>query len=155
MRDMSKKAIAILLIILLAVSAGGIYLYSRLSSPERVVQLAAEAVSDKGIDALEPYVTPEVWSMVSNVLSVVRSPLTQALAGSLLEDTDLSQVSAVLDRVSGMEWSLNDVMKSRKNASVILDFQYEKQLSGSIHVDLVKQDGKWLISSLSALRVDL
>lgn len=152
---MSKKAIAILLIILLAVSAGGIYLYSRLSSPERVVQLAAEAVSDKGIDALEPYVTPEVWSMVSKVLSVVRSPLTQALAGSLLEDTDLSQVSAVLDRVSGMEWSLNDVMKSRKNASVILNFQYEKQLSGSIHVDLVKQDGKWLISSLSALRVDL
>lgn len=43
---------------------------------------------------------------------------------------------------------VDDVLKSKDNASVILSFNYDDKLVGAIELSMVREDGEWKIDGL-------
>lgn len=148
---MKKKLIAILLIVVLIAGGAGAYVLSRLHSPEYAVRKTVDDITANGIDALEGHVTAEVWGTVSDVLKVIRNPITQAVTGVVADLTDYDAIAELVEGLKNTKWTLSDTMKGKENASVLLHFESGEKLSGTVRVDLLKQSGKWLINRLYAL----
>ena len=42
----------------------------------------------------------------------------------------------------------DDVLKSKENATVILSFNYEDKLIGTIEISMIREEGEWKIDSI-------
>lgn len=145
---MKKKCLLGGIIAFLIVVIGfGLYALDLISSPEYTLKQAIDSVHQNGIAGLEAYTTEEAWNTVSNVTNIAGTGMTylSVLGGN----TALDQVRVFLDKCSEVEWKLKDVMKGKTESAVVLAFNYQEQITGSIEVKMQKVRGKWKICSLS------
>ena len=57
-------------------------------------------------------------------------------------------VSVLKSEIQEIQWEVDDVLKSKDNASVILSFNYDDKLVGTIELSMVREDGEWKIDGL-------
>lgn len=144
-RDM-KKAIVIIssITLLLAVIAGGIGMYI-VNTPEYALKTMIDDVNTSGMAGLEPHLTGNAKETLDTVSSITSSDLFNTLMGFINQN---DYVSVLKSEIQEVQWEMDDVLKSNENAAVILSFNYEDKLIGTIEISMIKESGDWKIDGI-------
>ncbi|MDO4648932.1 MAG: hypothetical protein Q4B26_09800 [Eubacteriales bacterium] len=149
---MSKAAkiivITLSILIVAGLAGGGLYVYSRLNSPEYALLQTQKDVQENGISGLSSHVTEDLKPMVETAASVADSSIVSGLVGLLSSAADDNGLSKLQEHLSEISWELGDVLKSKNSADVHLVFKYKEEFQGDINISMVRQNGTWLINGI-------
>src|SRR5699024_5363190 len=98
-----------------------------------------------GLDGLLPHLTGDARKILDTANSVAANPLTLSLVGILGGEELVQFLRSELQKV---QWELVDLLKGSDHAQVIIGFDYEDLLSGSVQISMVREDGTWKIDGL-------
>lgn len=143
-----KKAILITssVVLLAAVIIGGFGLYI-VSTPEYALKGIIEDVNNYGIDGLTPHLTGKAKETLEAVSSVTESDLFSTIINFFNQDDN--NISVLKSEIQQIQWDVDDVLKSNNRADVILSFNYEDKLTGTIAISMIVEEGKWKINSIN------
>ena len=124
-------------------------------SPEYVLKNAIEDVRVSGLDGLKPYLTSNALKTIETVLKV--SSGVDMLAGGLSAFIPQSNfggasgasVRFLVDKLSELDWIIEDVLKGSDSAKGVLGFAYEDSVEGTIELTLIREDKEWRIDALN------
>lgn len=136
-----KKIVAILLVAAILLGIGA---YRAVSSPEFMLHRLSQEIAQNGFSAVEPHLTRELRQIYQHLMELVNQPW---LTGLLSNDSTQALI-AMMRSESALTWKLADVRKGHSTASVLVDVDstaFDAQLS----LEMIRQDGKWLISSFT------
>lgn len=141
-----KKARYIIIPILVIVLSIGIYFgISKLNSPEYALMQVANDIEESGVDGLMPHLTDDAQDMVSAITSITENKTVNSILSFLGKD---DYTSVLKSNLKDVEWSLDDVLEGDENADIVLGFNYNEKLIGTIEINMIKEDGDWKISGL-------
>lgn len=141
-----KKAILITIPVLVLIATAIIGMgYYVTSTPEYALKETIEDVHDSGIEGLYPHLTSKARTTIDAVSSVTGNNILNTILGFTGQS---EYVSVLKSEIQEIQWSLSDVLKSKENASVILSFNYDDKLVGTIELSMVREDGEWKIDEL-------
>lgn len=141
-----KKAILIIsfVVLLLVMVVGGIGLYI-VDTPEYSLKNIIEDVNISGMEGLDPHLTGKAKETLDTVSSVTENVLFNTIKGFInLND----YVGVLKTEIQEIQWEVDDVLKSKENATVILSFNYEDKLIGTIEILMIREEGEWKIASI-------
>lgn len=138
-----KKAILIIssVALLLAVIVGGFGLHI-VNTPEYALKSMIEDVNDSGIEGLTPHLTGKAKETLDAVSSVTESDLFNTIMGFINQN---DYIGVLKSEIQDIQWEVKDVLKGKENATVILSFNYEDKLIGTIEVSMIREEGEWKI----------
>lgn len=141
-----KKTVLILcsVVLFLAVVVGGFCLYA-VSTPEYALKSMIEDLSDSGMEGLEPHLTGRAKETLDAVSSVAESDLFSTIMGFLNQN---NYTSVLKSEIQEIQWAVDDVLKSKENAAVILSFNYEDKLTGTIEISMIREGGEWKVDRI-------
>ena len=146
-----KKAIIIIGILLIIVAiAIGIFNHIR-SSPEYALAKIVEQVREEGFEAVESNLTEEAYAKIEPIISISKSNIVNSIV-SLFTDDNYTNI--LVEKAKDIKWSVGDIIKNRRKASVTIGFDYEGKLKGTIDLELIKTNKKWKINNLYNLQID-
>jgi hypothetical protein len=115
-----------------------------LSSPEYALLKISKDVKKSGIEGLEPHLTEKARIVVHSIDAVSDSKLVD----SILTAIGKTNAAGVLkEHINEVEWKLKDILKGKKQATAILEFNYKNLLIGTIEINMERDDG-WKISGI-------
>lgn len=133
-------AISILLI--------GIFVFfgiSILNSPEYALMQIADDIEENGIEGIMPHLTDDAKKTVSTIISITENELINSIF-SLTQNDDFTNI--LKSNLKDIEWSLEEVLKNKEKADVVLGVNYNDKISGTIEIKMVRENGDWKISGL-------
>lgn len=141
-----KKTILIIssVVLLLAVVVGGFGLYI-VNTPEYALKSIIEDVNDSGMEGLNPHLTGKAKETLDMVASVTESDLFSKIVGFINQN---DYIGVLKSEIQEIQWGVDDVLKSKENAAVILSFNYEDKLIGTIEISMIKEEGQWKIDGI-------
>lgn len=141
-----RKAILILssIVLLLAMVVGGFGIHI-VNTPEYALKNIIEDVNDSGMEGLNPHMTSKAKETLDTVASVTESDLFSTIMGFINQH---NYISVLKSEIQEIQWAVDDVLKSKANAAVILSFNYEDKLIGTIEISMIREEGKWMIDSI-------
>ena len=141
-----RKAIVIILsiVLLLAIIAGGIGIYI-VNTPEYALKTMIDDVNTSGMEGLEPHLTGNAKEVLDTVSSITTSNLFNTIMGFINQN---DYVSVLKSEIKEIQWEVDDVLKSNQNTAVILFFNYEDRLIGTIEISMIREDGDWKIDGV-------
>lgn len=141
-----KKAILITISVLVLIATTTIGLgYYVTNTPEYALKEIIDDVHDSGIEGLYPHLTGKAKTTIDAVSTVTENNIFNTILGFIGQS---EYVSVLKSEIQEIQWSLSDVLKSKENASVILSFNYDDKLVGTIELSMVREDGEWKIDKL-------
>lgn len=142
-----KKALYIVISILVIVLSAGIYLgVSVINSPEYALMRIANDIQESGVNGLMTHLTDEAQEMVSAITSITENKTVNSILSLLCKD---DYVSILKSNLKDVEWSFDDVLEGTDRADVVLGFNYNEKLIGTIEINMIKEDGDWKINGIS------
>ena len=102
-------------------------------------------VNASGMDGLYPHLTGEARAIIDAVSSVTENSIFNTIVGFISQS---EYVGVLKSEIQEIQWEVDDVLKSKDNASVILSFNYDDKLVGTIELSMVREDGEWKIDGL-------
>lgn len=141
-----KKAFLVTISIaaLIAVTIIGMGVYAS-NTPEYALKEMIDDVNASGMDGLYPHLTGEARATIDAVSSVTGNSIFNTIVGFISQS---EYVSVLKYEIQEIQWEVDDVLKSKDNASVILSFNYDDKLVGTIELSMVREDGEWKIDGL-------
>lgn len=141
-----KKAFLVTISIaaLIAVTIIGMGVYVS-NTPEYALKEMIDDVNASGMDGLYPHLTGEARATIDAVSSVTGNSIFNTIVGFISQS---EYVSVLKYEIQEIQWEVDDVLKSKDNASVILSFNYDDKLVGTIELSMVREDGEWKIDGL-------
>lgn len=141
-----KKAflVTISIVALIAVTIIGMGVYVS-NTPEYALKEMIDDVNASGMDGLYPHLTGEARATIDTVSSVTGNSIFNTIVGFISQS---EYVSVLKSEIQEIQWEVDDVLKSKDNASVILSFNYDDKLVGTIELSMVREDGEWKIDGL-------
>ena len=141
-----KKAIIIIssIVLLIAVIAGSIGMYI-VNTPEYALKTMIDDVNTSGMAGLEPHLTGNAKETLDTVSSITSSDLFNTLMGFINQN---DYVSVLKSEIQEVQWKVDDILKSNENAAVILSFNYEDKLIGTIEISMIRDVGEWKIDGI-------
>lgn len=118
---------------------------SVINSPEYALMKIANDVEESGVDGLMPHLTEEAQETVSAITSITENKLVDSILAFLGKD---DYTGILKSNLKDVEWSLDDVLEGTNRADVVLGFNYNEKLIGTIEINMIKEDGDWKISGL-------
>lgn len=141
-----KKALYFLIPIIVVVLSIGVYFgISIINSPEYALMQIANDVEESGVDGLMPHLTEEAQETVSAVTSITENKLVNSILNFLGKD---DYTGILKSNLQDVEWSLDNVLEGNNRADVVLGFNYNEKLIGTIEINMIKDNGDWKISGL-------
>ena len=142
-----KKALVIILAVLICAGiAAGIILISRLTSPEYTLKKAIDATGESGLDGLRPYLTDRAWSVVDSVSDTAQS-LTESASLSGVAQT--AAIGILKREIGSIQWTVDNVLRGDGRADVVLAFDYQGKIQGTVSLIMIKTGGGWKIDSVA------
>ena len=136
--------IIVSVVLVLALIFAGVGLYI-VSTPQYALKTMLEDVKASGMDGLRPHLTDQAGKTLDTITSVTES----GLLGGLIQLMDGGQYITVLkDEIQKIQWGVDDVLKGGNSAEVVLSFNYEDKLVGTIEISMIRQDRTWKINAL-------
>lgn len=89
--------------------------------------------------------------MFDNMGKVTDNQIVGALVGLLGLEDDIAIFKENLDN---MKWEVEDIMKGENNTRVILDFEYNEDVEGSVEISMIKQEKEWKIDGFEMPQFD-
>ena len=147
-----KKAflVTISIVALIAVTIIGMDVYVT-NTPEYALKEMIDDVNASGMDGLYPHLTGEARATIDAVSSVTGNSIFNTIVGFISQS---EYVSVLKSEIQEIQWEVDDVLKSKDNASVILSFNYDDKLVGTIELSMVREDGEWKIDGLEFPKFD-
>lgn len=141
-----KNAIVIIssIVLLIAVIAGGIGMYI-VNTPEYKLKTMINDVNTSGMEGLEPHLTGNAKEVLNTVSSITSGNLFNTIMGFINQN---DYVSVLKSEIQEVQWEIKNVLKSNENAAVILSFNYEDKLIGTIEISMIREDGDWKIDGI-------
>lgn len=141
-----KKTILIIcsVVLLLTVVVGGLSLYI-VNTPEYALKSIIEDINNSGIEGLKPHLTGRAKETLDAVSSITESDLFSTIMGFINQN---NYTSVLKSEIQEIQWEVDDVLKSKENAAVILSFNYEDKLIGTIEISMIREEGEWKIDSI-------
>lgn len=141
-----KKAlfITISIVALIATTIIGMGVYVT-NTPEYALKEMIDDVNASGIDGLYPHLTGEARATIDAVSSVTENSIFNTIVGFIGQ----SEYAGVLkSEIQEIKWEVDDVLKSKENAAVVLSFNYEDKLIGRIEISMIREEGEWKVESI-------
>lgn len=143
---MKKKVIVIVSVILLAILIGvGGFLLHKTSTPEYALHKMINEVNESGITALKPYLTKKALNTIESVGEYTEKTGITDLIGSALQD---QAVSFLKEKADEIEWSLEDVLRGTGKADVVIGFDYNGKIVGTVEIKMIQDGRSWKISGI-------
>ncbi len=136
--------ITISFIVLIASTIVSIGVYIT-NTPEYALKEMIDDVEASGMDGLYPHLTGEARATLDTVSSVVDNNIFNTISRFIGQS---EYVGILKSEIQEIQWSVSDVLKSKENASVILSFNYDDKLVGTIELSMIREDGEWKIDGL-------
>ncbi len=136
--------ITISIVALIAVTIIGMGVYVT-NTPEYALKEMIDDVNASGMDGLYPHLTGEARATIDAVSSVTGNSIFNTIVGFISQS---EYVSVLKSEIQKIQWEVDNVLKSKDNASVILSFNYDDKLVGTIELSMVREDGEWKIDGL-------
>lgn len=143
---MKKIVISITALFLLVCVAGGGFLMFRHRSVEYALTQIYKDVKESGITGLEEHLTENSREFVEKVTEWSEHPL---VAGALLFSSQYEEVSFLKSQIKEIAWTVEDLLKGKKRTDVVIGFNYQEQVVGTVDVILIYVDREWKIDSIS------
>lgn len=115
------------------------------NTPEYALKEMIDDVNASGMDGLYPHLTGEARTTIDAVSSVTENNIFNTIVGFIGQS---EYVGVLKSEIQEIQWEVDDVLKSKDNASVILSFNYDDKLVGTIELSMVREDGEWKIDGL-------
>jgi hypothetical protein len=141
-----KKAILIIssIVLILVVVIGGIGFHI-VNTPEYALKSIIEDVNDSGMEGLSPHLTGKAKETLDAVSSVTGSDLFNTIMGFVSQN---DYIGVLKSEIQEIQWEVDYVLKSKENAAVVLSFNYEDKLMGTIEISMIREEGKWKVDSI-------
>ena len=127
----------------IAITCTGIHV---VKTPEYALMEIIEDVNASGIDGLRPHLTEDAQETFDMVSSVTESKFVSSIL-CLFNENDY--VSVLKSEIQSIQWEVRDIMKSNDNAVVILAFNYNNRLVGTIEISMIHSKDGWKIDSFN------
>ncbi len=146
-----KKVAVIIIVIISIVSIiavlGGIYF---VNTPEYALMKMIDDIEKDGLNGLNPYLTGDAEKAVNAITEISENKLVN----SIIEVFDReNKVSILKEKIQETHWEVDDILKSNDKATVIVAFNYNDEMVGTIKLNLIRNDG-WKIDSLDFPKFD-
>lgn len=115
------------------------------NTPEYALKEMIDDVNASGMDGLYPHLTGEARTTIDAVSSVTESNIFNTIVGFIGQS---EYVGVLKSEIQEIEWEVDDVLKSKENAAVVLSFNYEDKLIGTIEISMIRKEGEWKIDSI-------
>lgn len=115
------------------------------NTPEYALKEMIDDVNASGMDGLYPHLTGEARTTIDAVSSVTESNIFNTIVGFIGQS---EYVGVLKSEIQEIEWEVDDVLKSKENAAVVLSFNYEDKLIGTIEISMIREEGEWKIDSI-------
>ena len=147
-----KKSILVAACILcaLAILLGGALIWFA-GTPEYALLKVMDDVKTAGMEGLRPHLTEDAQAVLDKVTTITESQLVSNII-SLMGDRDKAGV--LKTKMQEIQWSLVDILKSKSRAIVILGFNYQDKLVGTIELRVILQDDQWKIDGVGFPKFD-
>ena len=129
----------------------GAWLAYKITSPEYALHQTITDVKESGINGLEMYLTPNAQSKLDAIDEWSSKTGISQIISSLTQD----EVYSVLkDKVSEIEWTIEDVLKGKGHAEAILRLNYNDSINGTIRVILIRDGYTWKIDDIERPNIE-
>ena len=147
-----KKALIIIgsIIVLLAIIITCFGLYF-IQTPEYALMEITKDIKESGIEGLRPHLTKEAQERFDAVSAITENKLVNSILG-LFDKNDYTSI--LKSEIQNVQWDVEDIMKSSDNATVILAFDYDNRLIGTIDISMVHTEDGWKIDGLALPKFD-
>ena len=141
-----KKAflITISIVALIAITIIGMGVYVT-NTPEYALKEMVDDVNASGMDGLYPHLTGEARATIDAVSSVTENSFFNTIVGFISQS---EYVGVLKSEIQEIQWEVDDVLKSKENAAVVLSFNQEDKLIGTIEISMIREEGEWKIDGL-------
>lgn len=141
MKKFLKRFLVVLVI--LAVLAGGVFLYVT-TTPEYALYMTLKDVQESGMDGLKKHLTEDA----ADTIETVEDWSITELISSLTQD---SAYDFLISKMEEVDWTLEDILKGKKETDVVIGFNYSNSItiSGTVEITMIKEDHTWKIDSIA------
>lgn len=136
-----KRTVVLLLVVALLAGGVGLYLY-KTHSPEYALLQTIKDVKERGVNGLYGHLTDDTYEIVDKWFN---NPLVTSVIAFASQNDELENFRENLKEI---EWTVQDVLKGRQSADVILGFKYKSDYEGTIKLSMVKEAGTWKIDKI-------
>jgi hypothetical protein len=141
-----KKVRNIIICILVLVLGIGVCLgVLVVRSPEYALMNIAKDIRTDGIDGLMPHLTGKAEDTVTTITSIAENRFVNTILSAFNKD---DYVVILKSNIKKVNWEIDDILKGNKQANIVLAFNYEDKLVGTIKVSMVREDDEWKISGI-------
>lgn len=148
---MKKTWTAILAIVLtLGVFGTGYWLIKK-GSPEYALKETIDDIHEKGADGLKEHVTDSLKGKIELIQMISDNPLVSYVLDQL---SDEQAVEVLLAGIQEIDWKVDDVMRSQKQAEVIMRFSWKDKMTGTIPIKMIRDSGTWKISGIGIPNIE-
>jgi len=120
-------------------------------TPEYALMKISKDIKESGIDGLRPHLTEDAQETFDTVSAIAENKFVSSIMG-LFDKTDY--ISILKSEIQAAQWDVEDIMKSNNNAAVILAFNYDDRLIGTIEISMVHSEDGWKIDGLELPKFD-
>ena len=131
-----KKVVIIIssVILLLVVISSGLGVYI-VNTPEYALKTMIDDVNTSGMEGLEPHLTGEAKETIDAVSYIIDSNIFNTIMGFINQN---DYVGILKSEIQEIQWEVVDLLKSKESAAVILSFNYEDKLIGTIEISMIR-----------------
>ena len=150
-----KKTVLVLIIVLLvlAIIVGCAALYF-LNSPYYALMGIMKDVKAEGMDGLESHLTGNAAELMDKVTSVTENPTLTTILGLFVQADYQKYLDILKNELDNITWNVEDVMTGKNHAMVMLSFDYQGEVTGTINVSMLRTDDGWKIDGVNSPRID-
>lgn len=141
-----KKAIIFIIsmLLIICVTIVGLFMY-KTSTPEYALAKTIADIKESGISGLEEYLTDNARENVEKVVEWSENSLVSGIL-SIVSQSD--GISLLKSKISEIDWSVEDILKGNQKAEVIIGFNYNEQITGTINIVMIRENHQWKIDSI-------
>lgn len=147
-----KKSLKVFVsvIVLLLLGAIGLGFYFK-TTPEYALMNIYQDINKSGIEGLYLHLTGEAKDTVETITEVTENRFVNSIMG-LFDKNDYMGV--LKSEIQNIEWDVEGILKNKKSATVMLDFNYEDKLTGNIQFSMLREKNGWKINELKFPKIN-
>lgn len=142
MKKILLRMFSVIALIAAGAVCAGIYF---IHSPEYALMEIIDDVDSSGMDGLTPHLTQDARETVDAISAFTEQKTFSSIVG-MLDKTDYAGILKA--EIQEIRWEVEDVLKGRKSAEVVLAFNYKDKLIGTIGLSMIREEDEWKIDSL-------
>ena len=138
-----KKVLITILVIALVLAAG--FCYYQLTTPRYALVKTIADVERSGADGLRPHLTGDAARAFDAVEAISENQWLSGLVSTLSDSEGAQMLKA---KMAEFHWTVEDILKGKEAAEVVLRFENEEGVSGTVTITMTRADKTWMIDGI-------